>query len=305
MLSITLIVPTFNAGDLWVEWIAQLKLQTIRIEEVIVIDSSSVDNTANLAKQAGFSTYCIEKSDFNHGRTRNQAVMLCKKDSDILVFLTQDALLASADALQCLVNCFSDASVSAAYGRQLPHKDANPIAAHARLFNYPAHSVTKEKRDITELGIKTAFMSNSFAAYRRSVFTALGGFPNDVILAEDMYLAAKMILANYKIAYCADAMVYHSHNYSYCQEVKRYFDTGVFHAKVRWIKENFGGVKGEGKKFVISELKYLLKHAPLWIPKAMLTTLFKAIGFKLGLNWNKLPKYIIKKCSMHKGYWER
>lgn len=304
MFKITLIVPTYNAGHLWQKWIERLTSQDIVLDEIIVIDSSSIDNTVMQAKNAGFTVYSIYQSEFNHGKTRNYAVSLSKNKSDILVFLTQDALLANDNSITELVSCFSDPNVSAAYGRQLPHKNANPIAAHARLFNYPNLSCIKGVDDIPKLGIKTAFISNSFSAYRRTVFETLGGFPDDVILAEDMYLSAKMILSGYCVAYCSNAVVYHSHNYSYLQEFSRYFDTGVFHAKEPWIKEYFGGVKGEGKRFIFSEIRYLVTHAPTWIPKALLTTFFKALGFKLGKSWAKLPKFLLKKFSMHKAYWK-
>lgn len=69
-------------------------------------------------------------------------------------------------------------------------------------------------------------MSNSFAAYRRSVFEELGGFPEHTILAEDMFMAAKMIESGYKVGYCAESAVRHSHNYRPREEFKRYFDTG-------------------------------------------------------------------------------
>lgn len=39
-----------------------------------------------------------------------------------------------------------------------------------------------------------------------------------------------MVLAGWYNAYCAEAKVYHSHNYTILQEVRRYFDTGAFHA---------------------------------------------------------------------------
>lgn len=303
-MKIALIIPTYNAGIFWHKWIDTYQTQSIKAEQIIVVDSSSTDETAQLAEQAGFFVKKIAKEDFDHGGTRNLAVKLSELDADILVFMTQDAILANETALQNLMEPFADQMVAAVYGQQLPSQDANPLATHARLFNYPSQNITKTRNDIKSWGIKCAFMSNSFAAYRKSIFDELGTFPENTILAEDMYLAAKMILAGYKIAYCSEAKVYHSHNYSLIQEFKRYFDTGVFQQKESWIQEEFGSVSGEGKRFVISELQYLWKNNPLWIPKALCSTLFKYIGFKFGLNWYKLPKRIIKILSMHKGYWK-
>lgn len=302
-MNFTLCIPTYNAGKLWQDWICCYQQQEIKANKVVVVDSSSSDQTVPLAQQAGFFVHQIEKSDFNHGGTRNLAMQFIEPNTEIVVFMTQDAILADKNALENLLKPFEDPQVAAVCGRQLPHKDANHLAAHARLFNYPNQSRVKSFADVNELGIKTAFMSNSFAAYRRSVFEKLGGFPNNTILAEDMFLSAKMLLAGYKVAYCAEARVYHSHNYSLKQEFQRYFDTGVFQQCEPWIQQKFGNAGDEGKKFVLSEIHYLLDNSPLGLIKAMLSTLCKYAGFKLGLHWNILPIALCKICSMHSGYW--
>ena len=270
-----------------------------------MIDSSSSDDTVKLAEEAEFSVYSIPQSIFNHGRTRNQAVEFGKSFTDVVIFMTQDAILASSDSLANLLAPFVDPEVAAVCGRQLPHHDATPLAAHARYFNYPSESRVRTMADISVLGIKTAFMSNSFAAYRLSVFEELGGFPDNTILAEDMYLTAKMILSGYKVAYCAEATVFHSHNYTLKQEFQRYFDTGVFQQEQQWIQQKFGRVASEGKRFVLSELKFLSIKSPLLIPKAILSTLAKLIGFKLGYYYYMLPYKWCKALSMHKGYWDK
>ncbi|MGY3931356.1 N-glycosyltransferase [Aeromonas encheleia] len=301
-MKFTLIVLTYQAGDIWTEWLESLKMQLIYPSQIIMVDSSSTDNTVSLSRQVGIEPIIISPNDFNHGGTRNFAVKYAF-DSEVIIYFTQDAILNESDALAKILDCFSNPHVAAVCGRQLPHLDANPLAAHARLFNYPLESETKNTDDITRLGLKVAFMSNSFAAYRRDVFEKLGGFPENTILAEDMYMASKMILAGYKVAYCAEAAVRHSHNYTPWEEFRRYFDIGVFHACEPWIQEKLGGASGEGLRFVKSELSYLWRHAPLWIPRALLTTACKLVGYKLGKNYKKLPKSWRPKLSMYKSYW--
>lgn len=300
-----LCIPTYNAGNLWNKWIKAYESQSVTADQVIVIDSSSSDDTVKLAKDAMFSVFSIPQSEFNHGGTRNQAVRFAENFADVLVFMTQDAILASPDSLEKLLVPFSDPEVAAVCGRQLPHHNATPLAAHTRYFNYPSESRVRTMADISALGIKTAFMSNSFAAYRLSVFDKLGGFPDNTILAEDMYLTAKMILSGYKVAYCAEAKVFHSHNYTLKQEFQRYFDTGVFQQEQKWIQQKFGRAASEGKRFVLSELKFLSIKSPLLIPKAILSTLAKLIGFKLGYYYYMLPYKWCKVLSMHKGYWNK
>lgn len=174
-MKITLIIPTYNAGSLWPNVLDAIKQQTIYPDKLIVIDSGSKDETVPLASDLkNISIFNIDSKDFNHGGTRNLAVAKTL-DADVIIFLTQDAILADSDAIKNLVYYFSDPLIAAVCGRQLPHKDANPLAVHARNFNYSSKSIVKSKADIEKLGIKTVFMSNSFAAYRRSVFEELRG----------------------------------------------------------------------------------------------------------------------------------
>lgn len=301
-LTYVVVIPTRNGGQLWEQCVEGVLKQRHQPSSVLVIDSSSTDNTAVYAPKCGFSLLDIDAATFNHGGTRNIGAR-CIGDEDVVVFLTQDAVLTDECCIEQMLMPFLESDVGAVCGRQLPHHDANPLATHARLFNYPDQSRIKSASDIQELGLKVAFMSNSFAAYRRDIFEKLGGFPENTILAEDMYLTAKMILAGYKVAYCAEAAVRHSHNYTPWEEFRRYFDTGVFHACEPWIQKRLGGSSGEGLRFVKSELRYLWLHAPLWIPRSLLTTACKLLGYKLGKNFQKLPKSWRPYFSMYKSYW--
>ncbi|QPK65535.1 glycosyltransferase family 2 protein [Methylomonas sp. LL1] len=298
-----LIVPTLNAGGLWLAWLDALVQQTRKPDRLLLIDSSSNDDTVALARERGFEIQVIAKSAFNHGGTRQWGVDLMP-DIDLILFLTQDALLADAEAIQNLLAAFENPRVGAAYGRQLPHQNAGPIGAHARLFNYPDRSQLRGLEDRGVFGIKTVFISNSFAGYRRAALMQVGGFPLNTIMNEDTWVAGKLLLADWKIAYCAEARVFHSHDYGFSDEFKRYFDIGVFHAQTPWLQQTFGGASGEGLRFVRSEMLYLLKFAPGLIPSAILRTGLKWLGYKMGATLqDRLPVVVSQCLSLHKAYW--
>jgi rhamnosyltransferase len=299
-----LLVPTYNAGKLWHRWVEALANQTCKPDWCLVIDSSSSDNTAELARQEGLDVHVISASQFNHGGTRQLGVSMVA-DAEIIVFLTQDAILADEYSLAHLVAVFRDRSIGAAYGRQLPHAESKALGAHARIHNYPSQSQVNTLADVPRLGIKTAFMSNSFAAYRREALEAVGGFPGDVILSEDMVVAARMLMRGWHVAYCAEAKVYHSHDYNMLEEFRRYFDVGTLHAREKWLLDNFGNAEGSGVEFVLSELRYLAKSAPWLIPVALMRTGVKYFGYRLGRNEAFLPAAVKPFLSMSHGYWRK
>lgn len=303
--SALVVVPTYNGGALWREAaqaLARARAASRRDVRVKVVDSSSGDGSADIARQNGFEVNTISPQDFDHGGTRNAAVR--GDPADVYVFLTQDAILDHPLALDTLLDAFDDPDVAVAYGRQTPHRGANPIAAHARAFNYGEASRVVGMDDQTRLGIKTVFTSNSFAAYRADTFTALGGFPERNILSEDMYLAARVVLTGSKVAYVAKACVRHSHNYSPVEEFRRYFDIGVFQTDHGWIGEQFGAAEGEGRRFVKSEARHLLAKAPLWLPRACLHNALKMLGYRMGRNYHSLPTAWRARLSMQPGYWK-
>ncbi|MCQ8180580.1 glycosyltransferase [Methylomonas sp. SURF-1] len=303
MSKVGLIVPTLNAGAMWPEWLRALAGQTLKPDYLLLIDSSSGDATVELARAAGFEAKIIARRDFNHGGTRQFGVDYLA-DAEILLFLTQDALLADPEALANLLAAFENPEVGAAYGRQLPHLGAGPIGAHARLFNYPEHSQLRGLADRDRFGIKTVFISNSFAGYRRSALLQAGGFPRHTVMNEDTFAAGKMLLRGWKIRYCADARVFHSHDYGFADEFRRYFDIGVFHNRAPWLQRTFGGAAGEGKRFVVSEIRYLLRHAPAMLPSAFVRTLLKWSGYKIGRSCHqRLPAGLNRYFSLHRAYW--
>jgi rhamnosyltransferase len=301
-LSVGLVIPTLNPGPQWNTVLERLDAQDHRPDRILIIDSSSADAAVAIARAHGCEVCVIARADFNHGTIRQLAAEMLA-DTEIIVFMTQDASPAGPDTIGRLVSAFSDPRVGCAYGRQLPHPDAGPIGAHARLFNYPDSPAVRSLHDAGRIGIKAAFMSNSFAAYRRSALMEVGGFPAGVILSEDTYVAARMLLADWKVAYCADARVFHSHDYTLAQEFRRYFDIGVFHAREAWVRSALGSAEQEGIRFVWSELQYLIRHAPWLVPVAVLRTGLKYLGYRMGLMEHILPLGLKQRLSMHRQYW--
>jgi rhamnosyltransferase len=300
--KVRVVVPTLNAAGDWPAFSAAL-LRNISPEHVLIIDSSSTDGTAEAARASGVHVETIPRSEFNHGATRQRGADYFA-DADIVVFLTQDAELVSNDELAKLCKAFDDAEVGAAYGRQLPRRDAGVIEAHARLFNYPPASQVKSAENGRAAGFKDLFFSNSFGAYRRVALQQAGGFPKDVIFGEDTVTIAALMTRGWKVAYVAEAAAYHSHAHSISQEFRRYFDIGVLHSQRADAFAAFGGVGGEGKKFVKSEIAYVAKHAPQLLPSASVRTALKLAGYRLGRVEHLLPRGLKRKLSLSPSFWK-
>ena len=297
-----IVIPTYNAAPYWTRMRAALDEQGINEEQVLIVDSSSTDDTRRLAQRAGYRVKKIPTSSFRHGATRQMAAD-CLPWAEVLIYLTQDAIPFGADSLAYLLQSFDNPEVGAAYGRQLPRREADPIERHARLFNYPDKSDLRTLDKKKEIGIKAAFFSNSFAAYRRVALEQVDGFPKDTIVSEEVTVAARMLIAKWKVLYQAEATAIHSHPLTLRKEFSRYFDIGVHHGRERWLLDTFGGAGGEGRRFVLSEAKYLMKTKPLLLPFATIRNVSKWCSYQLGLRERFLPESWKEFVSAQPNFW--
>jgi len=300
--KISLIIPTYYAQPYLEKLLQSLSTQSLKDFELIIIDSSSKDTTVEIAKGYTDKVIVIPQEEFDHGGTRSKAGKIAS--GEFLIYLTQDALPFDDFCLENILKPFKDKNMGACYGRQIAYEKSSLFGTHLRLFNYGTQSYTRSKEDIAKYRLKTAFLSDSFAVYRRSCLEDIGWFKDGLILGEDSYAGAKMILQGYSLAYEAQAKVYHSHSYTIVQEFKRYFDIGVFHAKEVWILENFGKAEGEGIKYIKSELSYLFSQKAWYLlPEFILRNAMKYLGYKMGQKHKILPLKVIKMLSMHHRWW--
>lgn len=302
---ISILIPTYNAENYIEELVKALDKQKIGpdyIKEVIIVDSSSTDNTINILKRLAatyeyINYYVIENKMFDHGGTRNFMAQLAK--GKYLLYMTQDAIPYDNLLLANLLEDLKKEDVLLAYARQLPKKDASDLEIFARSFNYPNRSIIKEYNSISTLGIKAFFNSNVCCMYNRECFESYEGFPENIILNEDMILASKIILDQKKISYNASAKVLHSHNYNLIQQFKRYFDIGIAFENTRYLLKYASNEK-EGLKMVKNQLNYLItKRKRHLIPYAILENVIKYFGYYIGKKHKLFPIFIKKKMSAY------
>ena len=280
MKSIGIAILTLNAEKHLPRLLAHLP------HRVLIVDSMSTDNTQKEALKRGLELLLIPRSEFNHGTTREKARR--HLNTDIVVFLTQDAYLADKGSLDALLRPLLEEKAAMSYARQIPRPEAGMFEAFSREFNYPAEGHIRSLEDVKTFGVYTFFASNSCAAYRNEALDAIGGFSH-VLIGEDTLACLKLLHQGYKVAYAAEAQVEHSHNYGLIQEFKRHFDTGLS-------RQNFAPLLPSdihrGRQFAKTLLAKVLKTAPWFLPYAALHLFAKWLGYHIGRNSQKAPKWL-------------
>ncbi len=306
---VDIIIPVYRPTKRLFELLDRLKEQTVQIQKIYLVNTEQkyfdvlVNGTHFWHKYPNVEVTHISKREFDHGATRRRAV--AHTDAPYFVMMTDDALPADDKLIENLLKPLTEKRAQVSYARQLPDADCGVIERFTRSFNYPEDSCIKSAADIETIGIKAFFASNVCAAYNREAYNEVGGFVKKTIFNEDMILAKSILDAGYRIAYCADAKVIHSHNYTGIQQFQRNFDLGVSHAR---FPEVFGGVKSEseGIRLVKQTAKHLCDVKKPWlIIKLCWQSGCKYLGYFFGKRYTKLPAGWVKKFSMNKGFWEQ
>lgn len=299
---IKVVIPTYNASSYIENQLNLLNNQTFKPSEILVIDSSSSDGTRDMALRLGARVVVIRKEEFSHGKTRNMAIHLLD-ETDVVIFMSQDAVPKDRFLLEKLVDALGE-RVVASYARHVPREDAKPTEFAYRLFNYPDRGIEKGKELLKSLGVRTFFFSNVCSAIKFDVFKEVGGFPEDVAVAEDLVFAAKLVKKGYKIAYVPEACVYHSHNFGPIYYFRRYFDLGRSLRNYYWIVSN-NHIGDHSKGILKEQLKFILRNRKiLWIPYWILEGFLKFLGFQIGLRSHILPRNLVNLISLYPDFAE-
>lgn len=297
------VVPTRNAQAHLPALLAALRAARPAPGGVLFIDSASTDATQAMILDAGYAMRVIDPASFGHGRTRNLALTLCG-DATHVVFLTQDAVPQGTDWLSRLLAPFARPDVAVSFGRQLPRASATIPERFARTLNYPDSDEITTEPDIARRGIKAVFCSNSYAAYDRARLSAIGGFPENLPLGEDMAATLRLLRAGHARCYCATATAVHSHDYAVSEEFRRYFDIGVLLDCDPELRAARLAASGEGWTALKAEFRHAWaeagpRAAAAVIPRAAA----KLAGFQLGRHYRLLPRSLCRRLGMHTGFW--
>lgn len=279
-MNIDIICPLYYAERYIEDLNTNIKRQkNVDINQIKYVLTKSNDKTEYILKNIKATYKVIEKEEFSHSLTREKEAFESK--ADIIVFITQDIIIQDDMWLYYLVKDIESEKCDASYSRQICDNN-DTIEKYTRELNYPDKSYYKTKEDIEDMQIKTFFFSDTASAIKRDVFIKLNGYDKKKLpMNEDMYLAYKLIMNGYTIKYCADSKVIHSHDFSFKEQYKRYYDTGKFFKENEYLNQYKVNDSGIGMaSYVLKRalqdrnIKVLVKFVPNMIARI--------IGMKIG-----------------------
>ena len=209
----TVIMRSKNADWVIGQALAALFAQRHRPAEVIVVDSGSTDATLAIVRQFPVTLVEIPASAYVPGRVLNDAA--ARATGDVLVFQNSDVVPLRTETFDRLLAPLADPAVQATFARQLPRPEAHTWVRRDYAAAFPAE------------GAAPAWMPYSLplAAMRRTAWQRRP-FSDDAWASEDTTWGVATRRAGERIAYAADALVMHSHNYALREIYGRRFVEG-------------------------------------------------------------------------------
>jgi glycosyltransferase involved in cell wall biosynthesis len=211
-LRASIVIRTLNEAEHLEDLLLMIGRQRVDgIEiETVLIDSGSTDGTLEIAEKHSCRITSISKAEFSFGRSLNRGCAF--STGDILVFISGHCVPVGPGWLQALCQPLVDGVASYTYGRQIGDDESNYSERRIFAKYFPAISA------IPQTGF---FCNNANSALLRSAWEE---YPFDEVLTglEDMELAKRLVMSGHKIAYVAEAPVFHHHKESWPQVRRRF-----------------------------------------------------------------------------------
>ena len=209
---VSLVIRTLNEEVYLKELLTAIvnqKLDGLNLE-IVIIDSGSTDATLSIAESFSARITHISKEQFTFGRSLNMGSDYA--DGDILVYISGHCIPSNNQWLCNLVKPILDGIAQYTYGRQIG-RDTTKYSER-KIFNkyFPPTSKIPQS-DI--------FCNNANSAIARDIWSKFQ-FNEQVTGLEDMELSKRLCEQGGKIAYVAEACVFHIHDEQWGQTRRRY-----------------------------------------------------------------------------------
>jgi poly-beta-1,6-N-acetyl-D-glucosamine synthase len=229
--GITAIIPAYNEATSIAETIKSLQRQTRAVDEIIVVDDFSTDDTGKIARSLGVT---VLRPPRNTGsKAGAQTFALPFVHTEYCMAIDADTELAPDAVEKILQPLMDDEMVAASCGFVLP-RHVRTVWERGRYIEYLfAFSFYKPIQDFFE---KPLISSGCFSAYRTHVLREIGGWSNRT-MAEDMDLTWTLYRRGHGVRFIAEALCYpiEPHNFHFLSKQLRRWSHGfIQNVRTHW-----------------------------------------------------------------------
>lgn len=209
-LECSIVIRAYNEAAHIRRLLEGIQQQTIKPNQVILVDSGSSDDTVAIASQFAVQVIHIRPQEFSFGRSLNLGITQAK--SEYIVIASAHIYPVYPDWLEKMLKPFEDSRIGLTYGKQRGAPDTH-FSEH-RVFErwFPDDPVFHQPHP---------FCNNANAAIRRDLWEK-HPYNESISGLEDLEWANWMMEQGYQISYIPEAEIIHIHQESPRQVYNRY-----------------------------------------------------------------------------------
>ncbi len=190
-MKVSAVVPTYNDEDVIEECLESLLKQTVRFDEIIVVDNASSDKTRTIVESFPVKKIFLPK---NMERCYSRNVGWKNAEGEIVAFIESDSVY-DKDWVKNVLKEFE--------------KGANAVIDRRRVY-MPDSYISKFIDEMFKIRLqKNKYKPFSAWIFKKDVLKNLGGFDETHVGVEDLELGTRLINNGYKISYADKAIQYH------------------------------------------------------------------------------------------------
>lgn len=316
--KLSIAIPVLNGGEPFLATLQAIDAQqnNSNVEvELVVVDSGSTDGSLEAARAAGARVVQIDKSEFQHGATRNLAI--AESTGDAIALLTDDSTPADENWLDAIVDGFAQADdVALVFGPQRARPEHSPMVArelidHFRLWGDGERMHTQRiadsprgRADYERNPGWYVFFSDANGAVARWAWEQIPY--REVAYSEDQMIAREMLERGLAKVFHPDAAVIHSHDYTAWQWLQRRFDDFRGSLEILRHRSKIGIRSGTRSLYsLVRGDRRFMRHQGIHGPSLLLWTFrslrhhwLRMIGEWLGGRADRMPVWLTKRLSL-------
>lgn len=219
--AISVIIPVYNGQQTLPACLQAVQHQTRPPDEIIVVSDGSTDNSAAVAASLGVTV--LRQKNAGPAAARNRGARAAR--GHILLFTDADCVPAPNWINQMLAP-FADPTVVGAKGTYQTRQTQLVARFVQQEYEARYHRMAGQPQ--------IDFVDTYSAAYRRDIFLMNGGFDTTFPTAsvEDQEFSFRLAAQGYRLVFVPGAVVYHQHNRTLNEYVRRKYWIGYWKALV-------------------------------------------------------------------------
>lgn len=199
-ISISVIIPVYNRVNLLPDTLNSLLNQTVSAFEIIVVDDGSTDGTAEVAEAFGSPVKVIRQENRGPAAARNRG-FLYSSGEFIHFFDSDDIALPNKHEIQ-----YQDLEKSGADISYSPW-----VKGRFTDRGFQASNAILQQKGLPDGDLVKALLTNwsivtHACLFRRSIVEKVGGFPEEISVAEDQLMFLRCLLAGARVIHSPRTM---------------------------------------------------------------------------------------------------